>query len=260
MSNFWIRESRPMVIAHRGHGVAAPENTLAAYILAKEAGAEMIETDVNITKDGFLVIIHDWKLGRTTDLKGKVHEFTLEELRKADAGSWFDKKYTGEKIPTLEEAMQFGQQNNIYMCFEVKSDNAERAIAISTRLVEALRKKDAFEWAFMSSYYHESLAEAKKIAPQLMLAPERIPDDVEPDLDEAFRQVRSLKSEVLQIHYKYLYPNIVKAMREEGIALWAWPTTTEEEIVPAIKTGADGVMGDDPTLAVKLVNQLCRPA
>jgi glycerophosphoryl diester phosphodiesterase len=259
MTNIWIREKKPLVIAHRGHGILAPENTLAAYELAKEAGADMIETDVNITKDGNLVIIHDWRLGRTTDVTGKVHEYTLDELRKADAGSWFDNKYAGEKIPTLEEAIQFGHKNNIYMCFEVKGGNPERALEISTRLVETLRKADAFEWAFMSSYFHESLAEAKKMAPKLMLAPERIPDDVEPDLEEAFRQVRYLKSNVLQIHYKYLYPNIVKAMREEGIALWAWPTTTEEEIVPAIKTGADGVMGDDPTLAVKLVNQLCNP-
>jgi glycerophosphoryl diester phosphodiesterase len=260
MSNPWIRENRPLIIAHRGHGVAAPENTISAYQLAVEAGTEMIETDVNITKDGKLVIIHDWRLGRTTDLKGKVHEFTLQEIQKADAGSWFDKKYKGEKIPTLEEAMEFGKENNIYMCFEVKSDNSERSIEISTRLVESFKKNNAFEWAFMSSYYHESLAEAKRRAPQLMLAPERIPDDVEPDLEEAFRQVRSLKSEVLQIHYKYLYPSIVRAMREEGIALWAWPTTTEEEIIPAIKTGADGVMGDDPTLAVKLVNELCKSA
>jgi glycerophosphoryl diester phosphodiesterase len=260
MSNKWIREARPLVIAHRGHGILAPENTLAAYELAKEVGAEMIETDVNITKDGNLVIIHDWRLGRTTDLTGKVHAYTLDELRKADAGSWFDKKYAGEKIPTLEEAIQFGHKNNMYMCFEVKGGNPDRALEISTRLVETLRKEDAFEWAFMSSYFHESLAEAKKMAPQLMLAPERIPDDVEPELEEAFRQVRYLKSDVLQIHYKYLYPNILNAMREEGIALWAWPTTTEEEIIPAIKTGADGVMGDDPTLAVKLVNQLCNPA
>jgi glycerophosphoryl diester phosphodiesterase len=259
MSNPWIREQRPLIIAHRGHGVAAPENTLAAYHLAKIAGAEMIETDVNITKDGKLVIIHDWKLGRTTNLKGNVHDHNLDELRKADAGSWFDKKYADEKIPTLNEALQFAQTENMLMCFEVKGGNPGQALEISTRLVAALKEKDAFDWAFMSSYFHESLAEAKTIAPQLMLAPERIPDDVEPDLDEAFRQVRSLKSQVLQIHYKYLYPNIVKAMREEGIALWAWPTTTEEEIVPAIKTGADGVMGDDPTLAVQLVNELCNP-
>lgn len=257
MSNPWIREQRPLIIAHRGHGVAAPENTLSAYKLAKEAGAEMIETDVNITKDGHLVIMHDWKLGRTTNQKGPVHEYSLDELRRMEAGSWFDKKYTGEKIPTVEEAIKFAQENNIYMCFEVKGGNPDRALEISTRLVDNFKRKDTFEWAFMSSYFHDSLLEAKRLAPQLMLAPERIPDDVEPDLDEAFRQVRSLNAQVLQIHYKYLYPHILKAMREEGIALWAWPTTTEEEIVPAIKTGADAVMGDDPTLAVKLVNEYC---
>lgn len=132
-----------------------------------------------------------------------------------------------------------------------------RGTQISTRLVEAFRKADAFEWAFMSSYFHESLAKARELAPQLMLAPERIPDDVEPDINEALRQATDLGANVLQIHYRYLYPDLLQHFREAGIALWAWPTTVEEEIVPAIKTGADGVMGDDPVLAVKLVNQLC---
>jgi glycerophosphoryl diester phosphodiesterase len=260
MSNPWIRPKRPLIIAHRGHGVAAPENTLIAYQLAHKAGAEMIETDVNITRDGHLVIVHDWYLGRTTDIKGMVHDYTLDEIRKADAGSWFDPRYAGERIPTLEEALDFAKKAGMFMCFEVKGGNPMRGTEISTRMVKAFRKADAFDWAFMSSYHHESLAAAKALAPQLMLAPERIPDNVEPDIDEALRQVQDLGANVLQIHYRYLYPTVLKTLRDAGIALWAWPTTVEDEIVPAIKTGADGVMGDDPTLAVTLVDQLCPPA
>ena len=140
MPNPWIRPKRPIVIAHRGHGVAAPENTLIAYQLAHEAKAEMIETDVNITKDGHLVIVHDWFLGRTTDIKGMVHEYTLEEIRKADAGSWFDPKYAGERIPTLEEALNFAKKAGMLMCFEVKGGNPMRGTQISTRMVEAFRQ------------------------------------------------------------------------------------------------------------------------
>jgi len=258
MANPWIRTQRPLVVAHRGNSVAAPENTLPAYQLAYEAGAEMIETDVNITKDGHLVIIHDGTLNRTTNFTGHVHDYTLEELRGADAGSWFSPDFTGVRIPTIEEALEFAGKNAMLMCFEVKGGGSPRSTDISTRLVEAIRKYDAFESTFMSSYYHDSLAAAKKIAPQLMLAPERLPDDVEPDIPEALRQANELGAEVLQLHYKYLYPDVIKAIRSADIALWVWPTTTKEEIVPALKTGADGVMGDDPKLAVELVNQFCK--
>ena len=129
---------------------------------------------------------------------------------------------------------------------------------MNTRLVETIRKYDAFESTFMSSYYHDSLAAAKKMAARLMLAPERLPDNVEPDIPEALRQVNELGAEVLQLHYKYLYPEVIKAMRDADIALWVWPTTTKEEIVPALNTGADGVMGDDPALALQLINQFCK--
>jgi glycerophosphoryl diester phosphodiesterase len=258
MQNPWIRKDKPIVIAHRGNTVAAPENTLAAYELARQAGAEMIETDVNITRDGRLVIVHDWFFKRTTDLEGMVHSFTLDEVRKADAGSWFNKDFSGERVPTIEEALQFAKRSGMGMCFEVKGGQPKRAIQIAELMLEAFKAADAFEWAFMSSYYHEALAAAKALAPQLLLAPERIPDDVEPDIPEALRQAISLGAQVLQIHYRYLYPEVLKSLRDAGIAMWAWPTTTRDEIIPAIRTGADAIMGDDPALAVELVKELCQ--
>lgn len=258
MTNSWIRPNCPLVIAHRGNGIAAPENTLSAYLRALEDGAEMIETDVNITKDNHLVIIHDGTLDRTTNHTGYVHDYMLEELRKLDAGSWFDLKFKDERIPTIEEALDFSRANDMPMCFEVKGGGSGKSIEIATRLVKKIDEFNAFERTFMSSYYHDALANAKQIAPHLMLAPERLPDDVEPDIPEALRQADALGAEVLQLHYKYLYPAVLKALHEKEIAVWAWPTTIEEEIVPAIMTGADGVMGDDPLLAVKLVNQLCK--
>ena len=258
MENPWIRTKCPMVIAHRGNTVAAPENTLAAYQIALDDGAEMIETDGHISKDGHLVIMHDSSLERTTNFSGYVHEYTLEELRTADAGSWFSPSFKDERIPTIEEAMDFSKKNDLYMCFEVKGGGSPRSTMISTQLVEIIRKYAALDSIFMSSYHHEALSAAKNIAPELMLAPERLPDNVEPDIPEALRQANELGAEVLQLHYKYLYPDVLKALRDANVAVWAWPTTTEEEILPAIKTGADAVMGDDPALAVQLVNRYCK--
>src|SRR3954447_10415450 len=93
------------VIAHRGSMSDRPENTLASLKRAIVIKAHASEVDVRTTKDGALVCMHDADVSRTTDGKGKVSELTLEEIRKLDAGSWFDKRFKGERVPTLREAL-----------------------------------------------------------------------------------------------------------------------------------------------------------
>src|SRR5262245_33537200 len=94
------------VIAHRGSMSDRPENTLASLKRAIEVKAHVSEVDVRTTKDGSLVCMHDADVSRTTDGKGKVNDLTLKEVQKLDAGSWFDKKYAGERVPTLRQALE----------------------------------------------------------------------------------------------------------------------------------------------------------
>jgi glycerophosphoryl diester phosphodiesterase len=94
------------IIAHRGASGSAPENTLAAIELAIANKADMIEIDIHQTKDGKLVVIHDDKLDRTTTGKGKINELTLEEIKKHDAGSWFNTSFSNEKVPELKEVLE----------------------------------------------------------------------------------------------------------------------------------------------------------
>ena len=95
--------SAPLVIAHRGASMYAPENTLAAFELAIEMGADAIELDTMLTADGIPIVIHDHSLDRTTDGIGSVSSKTVAELKLLDAGSAFDIRFAGERIPTLEE-------------------------------------------------------------------------------------------------------------------------------------------------------------
>jgi glycerophosphoryl diester phosphodiesterase len=91
-----------LVIAHRGASGHAPENTLASFRRAVSLGATFIETDLQLTRDTRFVAIHDDTVDRTTNGKGRVHDLTLTELRRLDAGSWFGSEFTGERVPTLE--------------------------------------------------------------------------------------------------------------------------------------------------------------
>ena len=98
--------SRPLIYAHRGASALAPENTLAAFLLAQRLGADGIELDVMLTADNQLIVIHDDTVDRTTNGHGKVAEMPLAALRDLDAGSYFGEAYRGEKLPTLAEVYE----------------------------------------------------------------------------------------------------------------------------------------------------------
>lgn len=94
---------RPIIFAHRGASAYAPENTLAAFELAIKQGAPAIELDATLTKDQMVVVFHDSSTERVCGYKGKINQMTLAEIKKLDAGSYFDPSFKGERIPTLEE-------------------------------------------------------------------------------------------------------------------------------------------------------------
>ncbi len=100
-------------IAHRGASGYAPENTFAAFRRALAMGVAFIETDLQLSRDARLVAIHDATVNRTTNGQGAVHDMTLAELRRLDAGSWFGSEFSGERIPTIEEILQFAGDETV---------------------------------------------------------------------------------------------------------------------------------------------------
>lgn len=249
----WLNRSHPLSIAHRGHSIDVPENTLEAYRRAIELGIEMIECDVNMTRDGELVMIHDWTVDRTTDGSGRVRDLSLEEIGRLDAGSWFDPTYTGLRIPATADTIELAREANVLMCFEVKGETAADYRRTGEALADLLAARDALGWAFMSGYDHEALAAARTRVPELLLAPERLPDDIPPPPGEGVRQAQALGAQVLQNHWRFITPELVGSLHEHGIALWSWPTTEEAEIASSLAAGADGVMGDDAAALVRAI-------
>ena len=254
-ANPWLRPTRPLIIAHRGHSLEVPENTTEAYRRAIELGAEMIEADVNISRDGRLVMMHDATLDRTTDGHGPVSGATLNELAGLDAGGWFDKDFAGLRIPTVEETIELARDAGIWMCFEVKGGDPAEAERIANALITLLVARDALGFAAMSGYDHDVLALAKRRAPELVLAPERLPDDVPADAPTAILQALTLDAPIIQIHHRFLTAGLVAALQEAEIAVWSWPTTDAAAIESSLTVGADGVMGDDVRRLVEVVDR-----
>ena len=259
LSNPWRRDERPLVIAHRGHCVEYPENTLEAYRKAIDLGVEMIECDVNITRDGWLVMMHDWTLNRTTDGAGPVKDATWDEIQRLDAGVRFKPEFAGLRVPSTEAAIRLFREAGVYGCFEVKGGSVEVAKEIAGALADLFVRLDALETNFMSSYYHEALALAQARVPELKIAPERLPDDAPADPPEAVRQAKALNAPVLQHQHTVLTAGVVRSLHESGIAVWSWNTETESSIRHSLDCRADGLMGDDVRLMVEWRGRL-RPA
>ena len=256
-TNPWLREYRPLSVAHRGHSIAFPENTMEAYRKAIELGIEMIECDVNITRDGKLVMIHDSTLDRTTSGKGRVSASTWEDVQQLDAGGKFKPEFAGVRVPSTEETLLLYKEAGILSCFEVKGGDADESNRIALGVTELFIKYDMLDRAFLSSYHHEAFQAAKSKCSDLLLAPERLPDDAPADPPEAVRQAKLFSAPVLQHQYTVLTPEVVRVLHENEIAVWSWSTTDEPSMVFSIDCKADALMGDDVELMLDVLNRLC---
>lgn len=257
--NPWLRDYRPLSIAHRGHSIAFPENSLEAYRKAIELGVEMIECDVNISRDGKLVMMHDPTLDRTTTGTGRVSAATWDEIQRLDAGGKFKPEFAEVRVPSTEETLLLYREAGILSCFEVKGADGDESDRIALGLVDLFVKHNMLDSAFMSSYHHEALQLAKSKCEDLLLAPERLPDDAPADPPEALRQAQSFPAPVLQHQYTVLTADVVRLLHENDIAVWSWSTTDEASMVSSLETGADALMGDDVQLMLEILNRM-RPA
>lgn len=209
--------SRPVLnIAHAGASSLAPQNTLAAGRVALKVGADLWGIDVRLTKDGVFVLMHDKSLKRTTNVEEVfperspwlVNDFTLAELKKLDAGSWFietdsfkqikegnvsiedQQSYVDEKIPTLREALEFTQKNDWRIDIEVKPMDYLPREEIAGKLVSLIKKTKMEEWVMVSSFDHDLLKAVKRLDPDIPIAalvifapwnPARYLEDLEAD-------------------------------------------------------------------------------
>ncbi|HZV12321.1 MAG TPA: glycerophosphodiester phosphodiesterase family protein [Candidatus Kapabacteria bacterium] len=156
-----------MVVAHRGDSGHAPENTLASFRRAIECGADMVELDIQRTRDDRLVVFHDATLRRTTNGRGYIARKTYAQLAELDAGSWFDKKFAGEKVPLLDDVLSL-LRGRIYIDIEIKP-TAVRGATVPL-LLQALRRFAMEPYVLISSFHHGVLKKIKRSAPHLATA------------------------------------------------------------------------------------------
>jgi glycerophosphoryl diester phosphodiesterase len=238
----------PWIIAHRGAAGHAPENTLVAFERAVELGTGFIETDLHLTRDGQFVAIHDATLERTTNGKGAVHEFTLAELRKLDAGLWYDRSYMGQRIPTLEEVLDFGRKHDVIFYLEVKYD---AAWGMHHALVAALQKSQSAARTIVISFDPKTIKAIRTLDASLMvgiLVDDPAIDAVKAALDVGARQLCPKSNLVTK--------KLVEDAHGAGLQVVAWTVNQVEEMHSVIATGVDGIMSDFPDRLRALLEDL----
>src|SRR5579863_1612088 len=155
-------------IAHRGASGHAPENTMAAFRLAVDMGAKYIETDLQLTRDAKIIAMHDPTVDRTTNGRGRISKMSLVELRGLDAGVKFlsvdGKSYKGERVPTLDEILEFARTGDVTFYLELKET---QGWGFEQSLEGALRRADAMNRVVVISFDADVLATVRRIEPEL---------------------------------------------------------------------------------------------
>jgi len=233
------------IIAHRGHNTEAPEQTMTAFRMAIELGAEMIEADVQISRDGVAVMMHDWSLERTTSGRGPVSGLDWAEIATLDAGRWFDPRFAGERVPRLDELFALATETGIGLCLEAKGQTLEANLEVSRRIGEEIARRGRLEVDVLASFDHEALRIAASENPGLRTAPDRLPEHGESTAANLLAQARAIGAPIIQHHFSDLRPEVAAEVQAAGVEIWAWPPTTPEEVEQAIASGAIGIMGDD---------------
>ncbi len=239
--------SMPMIIAHRGAEKIAPENTVSSYKKAIEKGAQILETDVQMSSDGKLFLMHDYTLNRTTTGKGNARDYTFKQLKELDAGSWFSENYKNERIPGLEEVLSLIQGTSLRFILEVKWTSNDEGL-LEKKLGELVKKMKLEKQVYFESFDPNVLERLRKTNPtveQIYLANAYIPFlELFISPHPYWKELSDTNYELVELNKSFYWKSIYDRIRVAGKKLFLWGVDSKEMIS---RLTSDGVEGIEPT-------------
>lgn len=232
--------------AHRGASEYAPENTLEAFELAIEQNADGIELDVQLSKDGELVVIHDETLARVSGVKGEVRQFTLEELQSLNVNRT-KPEYKKAKIPTLEEVYRLMKPTALVINVELKT-GIYWYPHLEEKVMELTRKYQMEEQVIFSSFNHNSIRRMKELDSQVQTG--ILFSDVMVDICGYAGRLGVNALHPALYHTKM--DGVLEGAKEQGLALHVWTVNREEDMLELMKKGTEAIITNDPQKAVRL--------
>jgi glycerophosphoryl diester phosphodiesterase len=247
----WTGKFPVLIIGHRGFSAAAPENTQASFKKAMEVGVDMIELDVHLSKDGQVVVIHDGTLNRTTNGKGKVVSYTLNELKQLDAGSWFGSQFSGERIPTLKEVLEL-TRGQVLLCIELKGGDLGQYTLkdLADRSLQEVEKAGMLSQVLFASFDLSAIERIREKNPGIPVALIYSKSWSSPQEVIGGRPIP-----VLSFRGTALTQTNASKARQQGIKVLVWTLNTEEHMEHFLKMGVDGIITDCPDRLIKILQK-----
>ena len=227
------------VTAHRGASVSFPENTMSAFVAAKEKGADWIELDVQQTKDEKIIVLHDTNLKRTTGVDKNTWELTYAEVKELDAGSFFDSKFKNERIPLLEEVLEFAKNNNMKLNIELKPTGYEKDF--EKEVVSLIKKYDFIDNCVVTSQVYSVLQNVKKYDKNVKTVYV---------MSLAYGNILELTdADSFSIEASSITKTLVNKLHNNNKEVYAWTVNTKDSISKMINLNVDNIITDNITLA-----------
>lgn len=264
-----LKDKEFEIIAHKGASGLAPENTMASFQKALELGVDQIELDVRHTLDEEIIVFHDQRLDRIArdtlgnQVTGDVHDYTLEEIKQFDVGSWFDSQYKDERIPTLKEVLDYvnGQTK---VLIEIKHMDHPHYHDFAEKLVDVvISEENGEEWIILQSYEAEYLDEVHELDSLIETKALIVGEDSAPLI--AFyietrmhmgRAKESNRMKAINPEWTTLSPRRVFQMHAQGFEVHAYPVNTREDMIRMLNAGVDGIITDFPNIALEIREEL----
>lgn len=233
--------------AHRGASGYFPENTMVSFQKAIEMGCTGIETDVQVTKDGVLVLIHDEMVNRTTNGKGFVKDYTYSELSKLDAGAWMGVDFTGIKIPTAEELIYLALDKNIIINFEIKNGIVIYE-DIEQKLIDLIYKHKMEDKVILSSFNHYSLAKCNEISKEINTGVLYMEGIYKP-----YNYAKTVGASAIHPHFYAINEEVIKKTKKHRIDINVFTVDDEKKMKFFLDMKVQGIITNYPDKLHKII-------
>ena len=237
----------PAIIAHRGAGTLAPENTLAAIRTALTIGVDGLECDIQCTADGEPILLHDTTLDRTTNGTGPAAAYSLDTLQKLDAGRWFNASFTDEPIPTLYEALR-AINGGLTAFLEIKDPT------IVDRTADIILAAQATAWCVVMSFSEEVLTHCARRLPETLRARVMYPAGDTPfDNDTVIKSLAAVPVHIVGLIPRLVTPELLERAHKADIRILTGPLDDERQIAEVFALGPDLALTNRPDIMLQYV-------
>ncbi|MBN4056457.1 MAG: hypothetical protein COA82_11185 [Alkaliphilus sp.] len=242
--------NKSLILAHRGASAYAPENTTIAFTKAIEMGADGFELDIHLSKDGNLIVIHDESVNRTTNGSGFIKDLTLGEIKKLDAGSWFDSQFSDEKVPTLDEVLTLIKDTQLLINIEIKNGPFFYA-EIEQKIIDCVVRHSMIDRVIVSSFDHYSIVKIKKLNSSIKTGALFLARTI-----NSWKYIKEIGADAIHPHFVSVTSEVVKNCHENNIEIHTYTANEPEHIKHLARLGVNSIITNFPDIAKEIVNSL----